>query len=121
MILAYASFKSAGSIFSELCIIPTKLEPGGVPVVVDLMPESNCAVYYLGEGEAVTLNVEGNAKIIAPVHPAILYLTPDSPTQPGVIAERVKVVPLGSKKYECSYQRKASKEWVPWNPTKELR
>lgn len=119
MIVAFF-FRQGSEARPELCVFASKPDGLSVPVNIDSIPVTESAVVRLGpqEGVLAELDPSDNGKILTPVTPSKMYLTPSQPDRPGVIASRVKVVKFGDGDYDLFFMRDKDTQWRPWNPLK---
>lgn len=117
MLLAHVSFTHAKDSYTDLCLIPEE-ESGYVePTRIRLIKPSASGVYHIGPKEAV-MAYQGdtsNSLTVEPLSPAPLYLTPNSPTQPGF---RVPIIKITRLEYDFKIEYKAknnpSEPWRVW-------
>jgi len=121
VLLAHVAFNDSRGDYVRLCVVPDEANHLSVPVWVDLMLQSDASVFWIGPREAVTVKVEQNSKIIAPVPPAFFYLTPDSPNRPGTKVGRVKIDFLDEGHYRVFFAKERDEKWYPWEPVVQLR
>ncbi|MCC6219912.1 MAG: hypothetical protein IT291_01585 [Deltaproteobacteria bacterium] len=118
MLLAYFSSGNSEGDSSSLCLISEKLENKYPPVGIDALSCSEAGVFYIGHQESVVVEIDKDerAKIIRPVPPAAIVLTPNSPEQPGFRVFRIKVIYGEDNKLKTFYCRDHSSKWEPWVP-----
>lgn len=125
MHLAYSLITIGNQPRMELCLIPDKPDIFNSPVPVDLLDDSSAAFYSIGVGEGVNISIDpkDNSKIITPLKPGILYITVNTPVNPGVKAHQIKLVYTGDRKYETYYRRDGKEDWrkfISNAPRKEI-
>ncbi|OVE80166.1 hypothetical protein BVY02_01090 [bacterium J17] len=105
----------------ELCIIPDRLSLFSRPVKVSTMVSTDSAVHFVSLEESILYSEEngGRTKIIKPVRPAMLYLTPNLPADPGFSVDAVKIIEKDAQQFEIYYQR-GGRNWENWEPEKRL-
>ncbi len=118
MLLAYTT--NLG-LEATLCLIPHDESDFVSPVPIDALVPSSAAVFYVGPKEAVIVYDEDGTKIVKPVMPAILYLTPDTTSRPGVQVARVKISQTANNGYEIFFSKEKESDWLPWCPVSEER
>lgn len=93
MLLAYV-IRFMGAQKPELCILPEKPDQFSFVVPVDFLFETEAAVFRIGPSEAlrVWIDQHDGGKIIEPVQPSKIYLTPSQADRPGIAVKAVKVV-----------------------------
>lgn len=105
MLLAFVTFTDNQGPYSELCIVSENASVLFPPFRVSLLQPAGAAVYLIGPGEAVIVSQGDEPKSIVfePLRPAYLYLTPNTPTQPGYAVERIKLIPdsAGYRTFYC--------------------
>jgi hypothetical protein len=118
MLLAHVSFTHEKESYTDLCLVPIEESRYVEPTRIRLLRPQASAVYHIGPREAVMVmpGDEPSSIIIEPLTPAPLYLTPDSPTQPGYRVARVKIVKKGNE-FSTYFKMKDQigagwKEWV---------
>jgi hypothetical protein len=122
VLLAYI-FRVGNEAYPELCILSSKPDQYSVPVNVFSLPVTESSVVRIGPHEALLMKLDpkDNGRIISPVTPARMYLTPSQPDRPGAQVNRVKVVLFPDESLEVFYQQDkdiASNEWKVWDPNK---
>ncbi|MCB0346839.1 MAG: hypothetical protein KDD66_17105 [Bdellovibrionales bacterium] len=123
MLLAYVAFQEGTQDFAKLCIIPNEQHRNAIPVNVDLLFQTDSSVFWIGPKEAVTVSFEGDdeAKVIRPVRPAVMFLTPDTPNSPGTRAMLVKVEYPEQGLHKVYFKRELESDWMEWNPNIQVR
>ena len=103
-----------------LSMVADKPSDWSVPIRIDSLEVSECAVVFLSIEEGMLVRkCEDNTSIeIEACRPAKIYLTPDLPDRPGYSVSKVKVTPIGERKYKVQYNR--DKGWEPWQPNVRL-
>jgi hypothetical protein len=116
VLLSYVLLPDSPNGMPELCVVPDLPDNTARPVRVDVLIPNTAAVYYMGSKEA--LNVEPqqdpSVRILRPIPPAVMLLTPNSGTQPGIPAARVKIIYKSPGEYETFYSRDNSDNWRAW-------
>jgi len=123
MLLAYVHCFGVQSP-AELCLVADRPDQFSVPVRVDLLEPTECAVLRLGPVESVTVRADAtdNGLVIEPFFPAKLFLTPDLPQYPGVFVKRLKVIFLGERRHRVFFQQEkdaGSGDWREWSPYRD--
>lgn len=123
MLLAYVAFQEGTQDYAKLCLIPGDQHRFAAPVNVDLLFQTDSAVFWVGPKEAVIVSVEGEeeSKIIRPVRPASLFLTPDTPNTPGTRAAAVKVDYPEQGLHRIYFKKELDQDWMEWNPNIQVR
>ncbi len=113
MLLAYTALGTNSENDLQLCFIPKNYETGGIPIRVDFIHETDSAVYYVGpqEGLVVEDRPSERAKIVTPIMPTKLFLTPDSPDRPGFLVRQLKIFFDSDHHYRIFYIRDLGQEW----------
>ncbi len=93
MLLAYV-IRFMGAQKPELCVIPEKPDQFSFAVPVDFLFETEAAVFRIGPSEAlrVWIDKDDGGKIIEPVQPSKMFLTPSHGDRPGITVKAVKIV-----------------------------
>ncbi len=117
MLLAYVAGIGPGL---ELCLVPEKSDKDSVPIPVHMLIDTSAAVLRVGPDEAVTVVIDPTSEeiIISAVPPAVLYLTPNLPTMPGMRAKRLKVLIDRTGGHRVFYDRDRG-NWDLWVANKE--
>lgn len=123
MLLSFVAFAEGTQDYAKLCLIPKEESAYARPVNIDLLFQTNCAVFHIGPKEAVTVELieDGNTKVIRPVPPSVVYLTPDNPDLPGIRAMMIKVHYPEDGLYSVSYRKDLEQGWKDWNPIEQVR
>jgi hypothetical protein len=121
MLIAYCATLGKEAEYVELCLIPNEPNEYAKPFRVDLLSASDCAVTYIGPREGVLVRFEEGAKVIEPIIPALLFLTPTNPEKPGVQAAMIRVRKDADNKYEIDYKRDKAGKWLEWSPIDYLK
>lgn len=120
MLLANVAFSENGTDFTKLCLVPADADPFTIPFPIDLLGQSDAAVYYIGPKEAVNcvVNEREAARVIWAIPPAIIFLTPDNPSRPGIKVFKLKIVSRQGG-YEVFYTKELGEhdKWLRWDPT----
>ncbi len=118
MLLAYVAFPINGGHTIALSIVPRQRDEHSGPFRIDLLFQSEAAVFWIGGEEAVMVqeNPQERTKIICPVSPAKLFLTPNTPGEPGIVAQKVMIIDHGDGEYETNYTMQSQTKWQPWKP-----
>lgn len=118
MILANVTFDHDGAHYTDLCLVPYRLDGSAIPVRIGLLQQSRAAVYWIGPEEGVVVEEipAENAKVIRPVPPASLFLTPPASSLPGFKVARVKIIQGENGEYQTHFARDQLSEWQPWDP-----
>lgn len=113
-------YRTGQESFPELCVLAEKTDQYSVPVCVDCLPETNCSVIRLGPSEALLVSFEDpKVKILAPVKPSQMYLTPSQADRPGVVVAKARVTKRDEHDYSVEFQQDKdvqTGEWRIWNP-----
>ncbi len=121
MLLAHVSFTHAKDSYTDLCLIPDEESNYVEPTRIRLLRPRASAVFHIGPKEAVMAysGDSPNSLIIEPFAPAPLYLTPNSPTQPGFRIAIMKITPIESD-FKIEYKTKNSPNvsWKVWEANK---
>ena len=124
MLLAYVAFSENGNDYSKLCLIPAEDQGHCIPVRLDTIEQTDAAVFHIGVREAVNCVIDERegSKVLWPIPPATIFLTPDNPQRPGIRAFKIKVTYLQNGAYEVSYTKELSDtdKWTVWKP-KQVR
>ena len=123
MILAYVAFREGASEFARLAVVPEDQSRYATPVSVDLLFQSDSAVFWIGPKEAITVQLEndGASKVIRPVPPAKLFLTPDDPNRPGVRGTMARVDYPDDGPYRIWFKKDLTSDWTSWEPLVQVR
>ncbi len=124
MILAFVH-RTGTEPYPDLCVIASKPDAFSVPVCVDSLPRTNCAICRLSNYESVLVEdaPEGGI-IIRGVTPHKIELTPTQTDTPGRKVNRVRVIKRAENDYEVHYMQDKDVEaqrWTEWNPAREQR
>jgi hypothetical protein len=116
MLLAYVVVPDSGSDIPQLCIVPEYSDLLARPIRIDVATAQSAAVYWVGPKEAFVVEnqKDPNVKVIRPVPPAAIFLTPNSPNQPGVITAKIMVTKRPDGTYSTQYSRDSGDNWKPW-------
>jgi hypothetical protein len=121
MLLAYVHCLGPEAPFPELCLIPERPDQFSYPVRVDALIQTDAAVVRLSCVEAVKVEIDprDNGKIIEPVIPSKLYLTPSQPDRPGIVVRKVKVIKIDQMHHRTYFLGEAKDaDWKEWMPNK---
>jgi hypothetical protein len=90
-------------------------------VKLSTLVPTDISVHYISIEESILFSLEdgGKCKIIQPVRPAQIYLTPNLPADPGFSVDAVKILTSNSGNEEIFYQR-GGRRWENWEPGKRL-
>lgn len=104
-----------------LALVADKPSPWSRPLPVDQLETTDCSVVLLSNQEGITVRPDEQqqqTKLIEPVRPSKLYLTPNLPEKPGFSVDKLKITPLSERKYKVFFDR--GKGWEPWTPNIKL-
>lgn len=123
MFLCFKAIERNGEQKMELCLLSAKPERINPPVRVDLLEPNEAAFYWIGYGEGVNVVYvpEERARIIRPILPAQIFITPSQPDQPGVKVNSLKVIKHGEREFEVHFSRDKSERWERWICNHERR
>ena len=119
MMLAYVHCFGVEASAPELCLVADRPDQLSVPVRVDTLLETDCAVCRLSQLETfkVKFDPSDGSMIIDPVIPTKLNITPTYPDRPGIEVRRLKIIRLGDRRYKTFFMQEGrDAEWRPWNP-----
>ncbi len=116
MLLAYVIVPDSRSDVPRLCIVPEYSDLLARPIPVDVVVANPAAVYWVGPKEAFVVENQRdpNVKVLRSVPPAAIFLTPNSPNQPGIITAKIKLTKRPDGSYETQYSRDSGENWKPW-------
>ena len=119
MLLAYIT-TSQGH-FPELCLVADKASTFSMPVRIATMLPTENAIHLLSVEEGVTMAIDptDNSRIITPIVPANLYLTPNRPEKPGYKVDRVKIIE-GENGNFIVFLDRGDRGWESWQPNQKL-
>ena len=112
MLIAKCILKENDVYASHLCLIPHAASQDFPPVKVSLLDQTDGPVFWVGPGESVKVEISSgeNARIIAALRPAILFITAPTGDQPGIKVPAVKVIYKDNGSEEMHYQSTTG-EW----------
>lgn len=119
MLLAFVAFEKDGGHYVDLCVVPARGDGTLLPLRVGLLFASRAAVFWVGPEESLVIeeSPKENAKILRPVPPAQLLLTPTASGQPGFKVAKAKVIDTGNGVYETLFTRDLiNDDWQMWDP-----
>jgi len=119
MLLAYTHPFGPQSPRPALCLIASKPDGFSHPIPVEMLGDTEAAVYRMSPTEGLRVRRSGrdNSIVLEPVPPSKLYLTPSQPDRPGFIVATIKIVVRGDYLYETFFKRDLKlAEWSKWLP-----
>ncbi len=121
MLLAHVSFTDGKDSYTDLCLVPIEESKYVEPTRIRILKPKSSGVFHIGPKEGIMVNKgeENNSIIITPLKPASLFLTPDTPTQPGVRVAKIKIIPQDND-FEVHFIAKESidAKWQKWEANK---
>ena len=125
MLLAYV-FRIGNEARPELCLVASKPDAYSVPVDVFQLPVTESAVVRMSHSEAILMRIDpsDNGRIITPVKPSKLFLTPSQPDRLGEQVVNAKIFKHPEGDYSVYYQREADAQknnWKQWTPNAEAQ
>lgn len=123
MLLCYMTIVRNGQTRNELCIVPDKVDPLAMPIVVRELFPTTAAVFRVGAEEAMTIaaDEQDGQMVITALEPAAMYLTPNLAQYPGMRARRVKIVPIGESQIKTYFSKDRASSWEEWVANRERR
>lgn len=119
MLFAYAYCYGPQMEQPELCLIPEKVDQFSFPVPLTTLFETKSAVIRIGhtEGIRVRIDPDDNGMIIDPILPSRVFLTPNQPDRPGLMAKNLKVVFRSDGSFDAFFKDEGREaQWKPWKP-----
>jgi len=107
----------------RLCVLPSAPDIMSRPLRLDLIKPTKTAVYFLSPQEAVMSHwdEEKNALVVVSVIPSVIYLTPDLPDKPGIMARKLRIKENENGEVAVEYARKVEEPWIAWDPLERVR
>ncbi len=120
MLLAFMPITRDGETRLRLCFTPDKPDVLSVPVLVDDLFPTNCAVVRIGAEESlvVSTDVRENSLLFNGIEPSSIYLTPNVAQNPGFKTKYLRIERHNQETYKVYHSRDKSK-WEDWVPNRE--
>ena len=123
MLLAYRACEREGYQHPSLCLIPKEVGNARSIVEINTLCTTSSAVFYVGPKESVLVESQenGKRKIIKPVPPAVIFLTPDNPNLPGIQAAMLIIDTVSEHEHKIFFRKDLQADWNPWDPLTMVR
>ncbi len=104
----------------RLCFTPDKPDSITVPILLDDLFPTGCAVIRVGAEEALVVSSDSSEStiILNAIEPSSIFLTPNVAQFPGMKTKYLKVQRYADGSYRSFYSRDKSK-WEDWVPNRE--
>ena len=124
MILAYIH-RRLDDEKAHLCLLADKPDTYSIPITVGSLNDTHGGVMRVGPFESIHVSTldEESAKLIRPIVPTKVFLTPSLPDLPGTEVRYLKFVPRPDGDFDTFYQQDKdirSGEWKQWDPSRAV-
>ena len=124
MLLAFVHCRGIDAPYPDLCMLADKPDQFSVPVPVEALRETDCALFRMGPYEMLRVQrvPEESAIVLDAVTPGKLHLIPPQQDRPGSEVRRLKIVRLGERQYRVLYLQEGRdpNAWKEWNPNQSI-